>query len=303
VQSGKLLKLGVIGMSEGNGHPYSWSAIFNGFNGEYMNDCPFPVIPAYLSKQKFPENFLTNVGQVTHVWTQDSITSQHIAKSAKIEYVVDKMEDMIGQVDAVLLARDDPENHYEMSLPFLKAGIHLFIDKPLAVSVATAKKIIDTQAFPDQLFTCSSLKFAKEFQPDQVAKDQVGTIRFVEAYVPKSWEKYAVHIIEPVLNLLPNRGGLKKIFNSGEGQINLVTVKWENVIANFNVLGALPTGLQIDIYGDKGNQRLKFEDTFFAFKTSLAYFCSLIRKEVKNISREQTLEIVEIIEKGLVYGK
>ena len=24
------LKLGIIGLSEGNGHPYSWSAIFNG---------------------------------------------------------------------------------------------------------------------------------------------------------------------------------------------------------------------------------------------------------------------------------
>ena len=30
------LKLGVIGMSEGNGHPYSWSAIFNGFDREEM---------------------------------------------------------------------------------------------------------------------------------------------------------------------------------------------------------------------------------------------------------------------------
>ena len=30
------LKLGVIGLSEGNGHPYSWSAIFNGYDSVEM---------------------------------------------------------------------------------------------------------------------------------------------------------------------------------------------------------------------------------------------------------------------------
>ena len=42
------LRLGIMGMSEGNGHPYSWSAIFNGYNSLEMEDCGFPVIPEYL---------------------------------------------------------------------------------------------------------------------------------------------------------------------------------------------------------------------------------------------------------------
>ena len=28
----KILKIGMIGYNEGNGHPYSYSAIFNGYN-------------------------------------------------------------------------------------------------------------------------------------------------------------------------------------------------------------------------------------------------------------------------------
>ena len=35
----KELRLGVVGLSEGNGHPYSWSAIFNGCDMAYMKDC------------------------------------------------------------------------------------------------------------------------------------------------------------------------------------------------------------------------------------------------------------------------
>lgn len=26
------IRLGMVGMTEGNGHPYSWSAIFNGYD-------------------------------------------------------------------------------------------------------------------------------------------------------------------------------------------------------------------------------------------------------------------------------
>ena len=42
------LKLGIIGLSSDNGHPYSWSAIFNGYDPEEMARCPFPGIPEYL---------------------------------------------------------------------------------------------------------------------------------------------------------------------------------------------------------------------------------------------------------------
>ena len=34
-----MLRVGILGLSEGNGHPYSWSAIFNGF--DKTKECPF----------------------------------------------------------------------------------------------------------------------------------------------------------------------------------------------------------------------------------------------------------------------
>lgn len=32
----KEIKIGILGYTEGNGHPYSWSAMFNGYNKEIM---------------------------------------------------------------------------------------------------------------------------------------------------------------------------------------------------------------------------------------------------------------------------
>ena len=71
---------------------------------------------------------------VSHIWTQDIKISRHIAKTTFIPNVVSNYEDMIGHVDGILLARDDAENHLEISKPFLMAGIPIFIDKPLAYS-------------------------------------------------------------------------------------------------------------------------------------------------------------------------
>ena len=98
-----MLKLGIIGLSEGNGHPYSWSAIINGdYDEKFMADCGFPVIPAYLAANS--DTLGIDDAKVTHIWTQDRKVSEHCAAAGKIDTVVDEMTDMIGQVDAVLLA-------------------------------------------------------------------------------------------------------------------------------------------------------------------------------------------------------
>ena len=60
-----MLKLGIIGLSEGNGHPYSWSAIINGsYAPEIMAECGYPTIPAYLGANK--DTLGIGDTQVTH---------------------------------------------------------------------------------------------------------------------------------------------------------------------------------------------------------------------------------------------
>lgn len=43
-----MLKLGIIGLSEGNGHPYSWSAIINGHSDQRaIEETDYALIAAY----------------------------------------------------------------------------------------------------------------------------------------------------------------------------------------------------------------------------------------------------------------
>ena len=40
------IRLAMLGMIEGNGHPYSWSAIVNGYNPDGDGQVPLPGHPA-----------------------------------------------------------------------------------------------------------------------------------------------------------------------------------------------------------------------------------------------------------------
>lgn len=296
------LKLGVIGMSDGNGHPYSWSAIFNGYNQKEMALCPFPVIPQYLLKERFPDNFLNHLAHVTHIWTQERKISEHIAKASLINTVCNTIEEMIGEVDAVLLARDDAENHHRYAKPFIDSGIPIYIDKPFALSQKDARHLWELTKDENQIFTCSALQFAKEFQPLEIDCEKVGEVKAVWATVPKNWKKYAVHIIEPVLNMLPERGGLLEVqrlpLNSSE--LIGVQAQWSSgIIAQFQTGGKLPMPLAIKVLGTEGYQDLKFEDTFYAFKSALKRFVDVVNRKKDNIPRSFTQEMVTILESGI----
>jgi hypothetical protein len=289
------LKLGIIGMSEGNGHPYSWAAIFNGYDKDEMERCPFRAIPEYLQKEIYPDNFLNNYAEVTHIWTQNLKTSKQIALASNISKICAHFEEMIGEIDGLLLARDDAENHYKFAHKFLSAGIPVYIDKPFALNIASANKLWEKAIFKDQIFTCSALQFAKEFQSDQVDYNGIGEIKRVWASTPKSWDKYAVHIIEPVLNLLPNRGKIRNILPVNHGAY----VDWESEVSCiFQTTGELVSPIWIRLQGAKGIQDFYFKDSFYAFKKALNKFVDVVNKTSPNLSINNTREMVEILEQG-----
>ena len=287
-----MLRIGIVGLSEGNGHPYSWSAIFNGF--DKTKDCPFEVIPEYLGKQIFPKDFLSDLGKVTHIYTQDRKISEKVAEFALIDNIVDRPEEMINNIDVVLLARDDAENHYEMAKVFIKNGIPIFIDKPLAYNIKEAEKIYSINE-NSLIYTCSSIRFAKEFSE----KIKEGT-NFVNTTVMKSWERYGIHIIEPVVSMFPNRGKLKSVekINSTIG-VKIRIVKWENLQATFTTTGKIKSPICIDVMNVDTSKTLLFKDTFYAFRESLRYFVEVTKSKQLNIPKSETLEIIEIIEKGI----
>jgi hypothetical protein len=294
------LRLGIIGSSEGNGHPYSWSAIFNGYDAAAMEQCGFPVIPAYLARQRFPQDAIA-AGRVTHVWAQDPAVAAHIGKAALIPQVVKDARDMIGEVDAVLLARDDAENHVEMATPFLDAGLPIYVDKPLALTVAEAESMFARQRFPGQLFSCSALRYARELVPTAPELEPLGRLRHIHAVAPKDWNRYAVHVIEPLLLLANSRVQSTRCWRE-EQATTLAIVFDSGLQALVSTLGPVSAPLSLRVIGERGWKDLTFTDTFAAFKAALAEFVQAATQRTVRIEREFTLEVVRLIEAGSVHG-
>ncbi|MDB9992253.1 Gfo/Idh/MocA family oxidoreductase [Amylibacter sp.] len=293
----KTLKIGIIGFSDGNGHPYSWASIFNGYNPSIMEDCGFPLIPRYLEQQKFPDDTIKEAS-VTHVWTQDFTLSKHISKAANIPNVVRNFSEMINHVDAILLARDDAETHYELAAPFLNAGLPIYIDKPFTLSVEECNQLYDLEQFPGQIFTCSALKYAQEFQMNDDIRSKIGKLRHICASTPKSWDKYGLHVIEPLLKISGDQGRLMKcqVWNNENRVIN--NYLWESGFqATISALGNISCPLGLRLIGENGWHDMIFKDSFFAFRAALNDFIQgIINKDVRSDPRfvRKTVEIIQL---------
>ncbi len=293
------LRLGIIGSSPGNGHPFSWAAICNGYDATAMATCPYPSIPAYLAAQHFPEDRLPGA-QVTHVWTQDTAEAQHIAAASLIPNISTTPEEMIGAVDGLLLARDDAENHARFALPFLEAGFPVYIDKPLALSRKAADRLLSAAKYPGQIFTGTAVAWAAEMTPGAEEAARIGRIRHVRGVTPKYWDTYAVHVIEPALQLLGLARAADEVTNVGQGNERLVSAVWrtEGLSAQFAALGSLSAPISLTVHGETGFAHLTFADSFTAFRTTLAQFCDGVRSREWGFDLPRTLAVIDMIERG-----
>ena len=292
------LRLGLIGMSPGNGHPYSWSAICNGYDKNLMEDCGFPAIPKYLEKQIYPEDFIRDA-KVTHVWTQDMELSERIAKASKIDCPISDFRDLIGCVDAVLLARDDAENHLHFAKPFLQAGIPIYIDKPLALSLDDANNLLSFESYAGQIFSCSALSYADELVPNVADLARVGEIRSLVGFTAKGWDKYAVHVIEPLLRFVSKDDEVLQYSRWEAGSRTNLNLEFSSGIhAQITAFGDAMIPITIKVIGNIGTIDLQFSDPFSCFKNALQDFILGVRERQPRISPSRMLRVVSLIEMG-----
>ena len=285
-------------MVEGNGHPYSWSAIFNGYDPEEMASCPFPVIPEYLSKE--PEESLPIEGAlVTHIWTDDPQDAAHIAKAARIPNVVTSPGDVIGEVDAVIIPTDIGHEHVERSRPFVEAGLPIFVDKPLVDNEDDLKVFVGWIEEGAAILSSSCMRYCKEFMPYRESISNLGETRFVSITMSKTWERYGIHALEAVYPILgPGFGSVQNIGTQRRNVVHLrhaaeVDVVVVNTYDMFGGFGAL------QICGTDGMVQTACSDSFYAFKKQLQAFVEYLRTGQRPFELAETIELMKMVIAGI----
>lgn len=293
-----MTKLGIIGMSEGNGHPYSWSSIINGYSPEHLAKCGFPAIYDYMMENQQPTTFFCGC-RVTCVLSQHKNISEKISACANIPFIVNDTLQLVEQVDAVLLARDDAENHLFYANDALNKGLPIFIDKPIALSVNALENIYRLAQDQKMIFSCSALRFSDEILLSIDEQKNIGKIIEINCKTPKSWDKYAVHLIDPLIHIMKEIKYLKvSVLISNRSQ-RKIKVWWENDISSTIEASEQFSGqIQFTYVGTSGQITKKFTNSYDPFRKSLLNFVKNINTKIYFDEYEKLKRIVELIQIG-----
>jgi predicted dehydrogenase len=212
--------------------------------------------------------------------------------------VVEDLNAMISQVDAVLLETNDGRPHLEQAFPVLKAGKPLFIDKPVAGSLADALAIYEIAAhFKTPVFSSSSLRFAAAAQA--VRKGSIGDVTGCDAYSPCSLEAthpdlfwYGIHGCETLFTVMGP--GVQTVTRTGTKDFDLVTGVWKDGrIGTFRGIRSGGGGYGGTAFGTKGVAPVGPYD---GYKPLVVEIVRFFRTGTPPVSAEETIDLYAFME-------
>lgn len=289
-----MIKIGVIGMSAGNAHPYSWSAIINGcFDGEEIRRIGYPAVDTYLSVNK--DTLGIQDAKVTYVWTQDLSISKSICKAVGVEHVAEKLEEMIGKVDAVILGRDDPENHKAMAKPFIDADIPIFIDKPIAGTTKDLDYFSEQNAKGKFIMSCSSVRYSNECRTAKQELGNLGKLELITAVGKKDWLKYGMHLLEGIF-MIQDDPKPHRVKHIGEKGKDIVHIEFQNGCqCILNLFMDLTPGSQISLFGQNGWRLIEIKNSYSMFRDNIIEFIRSVNEGKPRLPFYKTENIIRTL--------
>lgn len=298
-----MIKLGILGLNEGNGHPFSYSAIFNGYDpDELQKRCPFSLIKEYLPKEHCNKLFVENA-KVTHVWTQDPKLSEDVSRVSLIPNIVSHYIDMIGAVDGVILARDDPWNHLEMAKPFVEKGIPIFIDKQLTSTRDDLEKLISLTGENYPLMACSPMRYTRDVLNAR-QRPEIQKVKSIHGISRVSWMRYGHHLFEGIAVIWGLDIDSVRSLSQKEDH-DIVQIRYKsgmNVILEFIKEVSLP--IQFTCFSEYSEPfMVPFSDFFHSFREMMLNFTAMVESGKRPIPFEEIVKIAQIVLAGDISKK
>jgi len=124
--------------------------------------------------------------------------------------IVNTIDELLARVDVVLLESVDGRPHLAQARPVIAAGKPLFVDKPMAASLADAMLIFRLAKEKNvPCFSASSLRFSAGFQAVRNGTAGFGDVRSCTAWSPMSIEPhhpdmfwYGIHGVETLFTIM-----------------------------------------------------------------------------------------------------
>ena len=284
-----MYKVGIIGSE--NSHAMAFARIFIGLEPD--------------SAGLYPDI------QVTHVGGHEIEESRKVAEACGVE-VVERPEDMLGKVDAVMVTARNGAFHLPFARPYIEAGLPAFIDKPIANSAAEAEALLNlAQAKGVPVVGGSSTKYVQDVLDMKAAVEsgELGVVRSGSVAAPVNLENpyggfyfYASHLVEITLTIF------------GYHPTSVLAVRDEGRVTaifrypDYDVTGHFVDGMYVysaAAYGTK-NIRQQMIDISSCYALEAANFARMLRTGKADQPMEELLipvKVMNALEAAYLTGK
>lgn len=212
--------------------------------------------------------------------------------------VIDDLPAMLERVDAVLLETNDGRPHLDQARTVIEAGKPLFIDKPLAGSLADAVAIATLakeRGVP--VFSSSSLRFGAAVQA--VRGGSIGDVTGCDAWSPCKLEPthpdlfwYGIHGCELLFTAMGP--GVRTVTRATTADFESVTGVWaDGRIGTFRGIRRGASGYGGTAFGTKGAAQLGGSD---GYKPLVIEIVKFFRTGRSPVDAEETLDLFAFME-------
>ncbi|MGM9506627.1 Gfo/Idh/MocA family protein [Larkinella sp. GY13] len=213
--------------------------------------------------------------------------------------IVGSIDELLRKVDVVLLETNDGRLHLEQALKVFKAGKRVFIDKPIAASLADTKAIFEAAKKANvPVFSASSLRYMTSAQ-DIAQGKTVGKVLGADTYSPSPIEKthpdlfwYGIHGVETLFTVMGP--GCKQVSRTHTKDADVVVGVWnDDRIGTFRGIRSGKTGYGGTAYGEKGIAPI---GPYEGYKALLVQIVTFFNTGKPPVSAAETLEIFAFME-------
>jgi len=214
---------------------------------------------------------------------------QKVGKASSIEEVVEHCDAI------VVLSPDNPERHEDLADLPLRSGKPVYVDKPIAPSLAAAESLFEkAERHGTPMMSCSALRYGSALETAIKEKIAGHPVSYVGTRGGGSFEVYAIHQFEMLVMALGT--GATRVMQCGNDSVKLMLIDYpDGRRGSVTLIPEHPFQLSAH-YGGEEPLVIDAMDDFFPrfIDAMLAFFES----GVSPIPKEQTLEIAALIEAG-----
>lgn len=214
--------------------------------------------------------------------------------------IVDSIPALLQRVDVVLIESVDGRPHLEQVKPVFKAGKRVFIDKPLAGSLADAVAIAELgKKHNVPWFSSSSLRFSPGILGLRIQSDDVGKVIGCDAWGPCPLEKthpdlfwYGVHGVETLFTIMGP--GCTSVVRSKTDGTDVTVGTWsDGRVGVFRGIRQGKSGYGAMVFGTK---KIAQSGSYAGYKPLVEQIATFFRTGKPPVAVDETLEIFAFME-------